>query len=148
LICRNQRVAKHIDRFCYLTCDERSRQAPRLIPGGGETRSHLVRAFMPSEGIPAAGLERADPAQPSRPRDVPERCINRPLWDAVDRGKIPCRKIARHNIIDEGERLVGFEHPSGFDLQVIDGAPDLITPVDRRRTFPANSRSTRRSIPL
>jgi hypothetical protein len=91
---------------------------------------------MPSEGIPAAGLERADPAQPNRPRDVPERCINRPLWDAVDRGKIPCRKIGRHNIIDEGERLVGFEHPSGFDLQVVDGAPDLIILVDRHRTSP------------
>jgi hypothetical protein len=66
----------------------------------------------------------------------------------VDCSKLRSGKFARHNIIDEGERLVGFEHPSGFDLQVIDGAPDLITPVDRRRAFPANSRSTRRSIPL
>jgi hypothetical protein len=34
-----------------------SRQTTRLLPGGGETGGHLVRVFMPLEGIPAAGLE-------------------------------------------------------------------------------------------
>ena len=60
--------------------------------------------------IPTALGERPDPARANSPRDLPERCPNRLLWDAVDRSKLCGSKVALHAIIDDGERLVGFEH--------------------------------------
>ncbi len=100
---------------------------------------------MPLEGIPAASLERPDTALPNRPRDVSERCADPLLRHAVDRGEVPSSKLARHDIIDKGERPVGLEHSAGFDLQVRDGVPDLSSPVGRHRTVPisANSRRAR-----
>jgi predicted SnoaL-like aldol condensation-catalyzing enzyme len=64
---------------------KRSRQASHLLPSGGETGSHRVGLFMPPEGIPVAGLERAGAARAKRPRDLPERRFDALLWNAVDR---------------------------------------------------------------
>jgi hypothetical protein len=44
----------------------------------------------------------------------------------VDRSKVPSGKLALHDIIDQGERLVGFEHPAGFCFQMGDGVPHLV----------------------
>jgi hypothetical protein len=63
--------------------------------------------------------ERPDPARANSPRDLPERCPNRLLWGALDRSKVPSGNLALHDIIDEGERSVGFEHPAGFCFQMV-----------------------------
>jgi hypothetical protein len=62
---------------------------------------------MPLEGIPAAGRERADAARANRQRDVSERCLDPVLGDVVDRRKLRRRKLARHDIIDDGKRFGG-----------------------------------------
>jgi hypothetical protein len=65
------------------------------------------------EGIPAASVQRQDAAGTlNHVRDVSERCLNPILLDAVDHSKLGSTQLASHDIIDEGERLVGFEHPA------------------------------------
>jgi hypothetical protein len=50
-------------------------------------------------------------------------------------------KVALHDIIDDGERLVGFQHPA-FCLQVGDGVPHFVGPVGRHRICSAFERPT------
>src|ERR1700722_15123975 len=59
-ICKNGAAGRSFVRSWQTAC---------FLPGGGETGSHLVRVFVPLEGIPAAGVERQDAAlslNPSR----------------------------------------------------------------------------------
>ena len=41
----------------------------------------------------------------------------------MDRSKVRSGKLALHDIIDDGKRSVGFEHPAGFCFQMGDGVP-------------------------
>ena len=95
------------------------------------TGNHVVGSVIALAFTPTVRGERPDPARANSPRDLPERCPNQLLWDAVDRSKVPSGKLALHDIIDEGKRLVGFEHPAGFCFQIGDGVPHLVGPVGR-----------------
>src|ERR1700722_3806824 len=110
---------------------ERSRQATRLLPGGGETGCHVVGLLIALEFIPAAGVERPDPARANRSGDVPKRCPNPFLWIAVYHRELVSRQLALHDIIDEGERLLGFEHPAFFASRLVMAALTLSAQLSR-----------------
>src|ERR1700722_12133263 len=78
------------------------RQVSCLLPGSGKTGGHIVGLFIPPEFIPAAGLERPDPARADSPADVSKRCLDPLVWNAVNPRKLVSCQFALHNSIDEG----------------------------------------------
>ena len=92
----------------------RSWQAARLLPGGGETGVYVIGLIITLEFIPTARSERPSPARANGSRDLSERCPDPLLRDAVDHRKVGSSKLALQDIIEDGKRLVGFEHPGRF----------------------------------